>query len=100
MAGRSCAAFPGGSRRLSGRGNGRFEGSASVTDTERIDALEAFIQTQPLLLWRGGYDYPGGPISGLSLVGGGRTLREALDACFAGSGAGCATATSSLMENQ
>ncbi len=56
------------------------------TDTELLNALESFINNEPLLLWKGDGEYPlrmAGPDAasrcvGLSLLGGRRTLREAI----------------------
>ena len=48
------------------------------TDTELLDALERNIKKESLTLWDGIGEFPGGPGLGLSLLGGDRTLREAL----------------------
>ncbi len=53
-----------------------------MTDTERLDALEIFIRKEPLTLWFGKAGFPGGKTTGLSMLSGRRSLREALDQCF------------------
>lgn len=49
------------------------------TDSELLDALEQFVEKEPLTLWYGDGQFPGGRTSGLSLLGGMRSLRKALD---------------------
>ena len=49
------------------------------SDKEVLDRLECFIQSRPLVLWRGDGKFPGGSgIVGISLMSGTRSLREAL----------------------
>lgn len=50
------------------------------SDSELIDALEYFVKNnQPLCIWLGNGKFPGEyKMPGLSLLGGTRTLREAL----------------------
>lgn len=51
------------------------------TDTERLNSLETFVREQPLLLWDGNGDFPGGRSRGLSLRQG-KNLRRAIDDCL------------------
>lgn len=57
--------------------------NSPTRDSDLLDALEAAIKREPLVLWDGvGGRFPGEGsyprLSGLSLLNGGRTLREAL----------------------
>ena len=52
------------------------------SDAELLDALEAAIKQDPLTLWMGFGDFPGGRTNGLSLIKGQRSLRQALAACY------------------
>lgn len=52
------------------------------TDTELLDFLERTIKEEPLTLWEGTGKFPGGITSGLSLLSGRRSLREALTTVF------------------
>src|SRR5262245_16418906 len=51
----------------------------AITDAERLDALEAFIKTKPLVLWWGDGKLPHAELPVLSLFEGSMTLRQALD---------------------
>ena len=51
-----------------------------MTDSERIDALEREMKLDPFVL-HDLYELKG-PYRGLSLIGGQRTLREAIDQAF------------------
>jgi hypothetical protein len=55
-------------------------GSKPFTDAELLDALELYIKREPLVLWFGNVEFPapGTGLSGLSLLGGQRSLRKAL----------------------
>ena len=52
---------------------------ARPSDTQLLDALERFVQEEPLVLWDGIGRFPGGRLSGLSVCDGHRTLRQALE---------------------
>ena len=50
-----------------------------MDDKELLDRLEAFIKEEgPLLLWLGVGEFPAGRASGLSLLEGRLTLRQAI----------------------
>ncbi len=51
-----------------------------VDDAELLDALERYIKREPLVLWfgHGVFPAPGSGLWGLSLMGGQRSLRDAL----------------------